>query len=80
MPSAGFEPTTFVSKAELAALRADRDRLDWMEKNGGLVGMRAKERTHDDTGVFWAYESGEDFIEGKTIRAAIDAARQGGAK
>lgn len=63
-------------RTENAALRADNERLDWMEDNIHALhyGLECK--------VCVRWEDGMEF-NGETWRAAIDAARaapQGGAK
>lgn len=63
----GFLGTRLIAEAalaELALLRADRAKLDWLERTGATTGIAA-------TGL-WATWS----ASGMTIRAAIDAAMQ----
>lgn len=56
-------------EAEVAALREDRERLDWMESGLGNI----NETSHDGGEEAW-YVRQEH--EGQTLREAIDAARK----
>jgi hypothetical protein len=64
------------AREDAKRLREDKARLDWLEKSGGQLTKRGRERTADDIGVFWEYENGDFSYEGKVLRAALDAARQ----
>ena len=58
---------------ENAALRADKARLDWLDRNPRKISNAAGYRGEQDT---WSYfDAQKVFHDAPTIRAAIDAAR-----
>ena len=60
-------------RAENASLRADKARLDWLDRNPRKISNAAGYRGEQDT---WSYfDAQKVFHDAPTIRAAIDAAR-----
>jgi hypothetical protein len=66
-------------RAELSALRADADRLNWLEANAYQLSTTSEGETCDATwDVFpnkMALDEDTDVPSGRGVRAAIDAAR-----
>lgn len=69
------EETIAEKTAEIARLRADAERLDWLESTGAFRAMRLRTLA-DPLTLFWeiAYGRDDEEIEGETLRSAIDAA------
>lgn len=69
---------------EVEALRDDKDRLDWLETQGGILLERLRTSPGPDAVIYWNLEDrdGEylnadcDPEDMTTLRAAIDSARK----
>jgi hypothetical protein len=68
-----------VLRVELAALRRDKERLDWLEKRGLCFrhADQLADETGDDRWADWIVHPDTEFSFGDA-RAAIDAAMKGG--
>lgn len=67
-------PPIQILPSEYAALKADKARLDWLEKNGTKVGRLQGYRGAPDS---WSWhDSNYTFRSSESLRAAIDEARK----
>lgn len=69
--------------AEIAALRADKERLDWLEQERCDVTFQKRADVDGDEvkvnrWTVWPYGGRETSLDWDGLRAAIDAARSGG--
>ena len=68
-----LDALALVDAKELAELRKDRERLDWLEKNqAGINMLHTPKRAHVWTD---GPDDATQHFEKKTYRAAVDAAR-----
>lgn len=63
------------AESENARLREDSARIDFLDKVGGELTARAKERERYDMGKFHEWTGFDESHTGKTVRECIDAAR-----